>query len=76
MPKVFPVKDGHSYIVVSTKPINNRYYIYNHLTKTKIEHGAVKSAVIKIRFNYADLTLGKTKKVLKNLHRQRHVVLP
>lgn len=72
---VFPVKDGHEYSAITLKPIEGHYYIYSVLSKKSICRGAVLRATAKVRFNYADVKLGKPKKVLSSLHHERKFVV-
>ncbi len=73
---VFPAKDGHEYNLITMKPIAGHYYIISHLTKKKIEKGTVLPAAISTKFDYADVTLGKPKKTIRDLHHQRKFVVP
>jgi hypothetical protein len=73
---VFPKRDGHEYSLVTTKPLDKHYYLLNHLTKQRLPRGTVVPAKVTRRFTYADVALGKPKRTIKNLHHQRHFVLP
>lgn len=73
---VFPVKDGHEYSLLTMKKLQNHYYLLAHLTKDTIVRGTVLPAKITMRHGYADAVLGKPKRVIKNLHHERHFVLP
>ncbi len=73
---VFPAKDGHEYNLITMKPIAGHYYMISHLTKKSIEKGTVLPAAINMKFDYADVKLGKPKKVIKNLHHERKFVIP
>ncbi len=73
---VFPVKEGHEYNLITTKPIEGHYYMISYLTKKSIEKGTVLPAAIKKKFDYADIKLGKPKKVIRDLHHERKFVIP
>ena len=73
---VFPAKDGHEYNLITMKPIMGHYYIISHLAKKSIEKGTVLPAAINMKFDYADVKLGKPKKVIKDLHHERKFVIP
>ncbi|MEM4254346.1 MAG: hypothetical protein QXR48_03110 [Candidatus Woesearchaeota archaeon] len=73
---VFPVKDGHEYSLVTLKKLDDHYYILSYLTKKHIERGTILPARITNRFTYADIKLGKPKKVISGLHHERKFVVP
>lgn len=73
---VFPVKDGHEYSLITLKPLDSHYYILSYLTKKSISRGTILPAKITTRFTYADVKLGKPKKVIKDLHHERKFVIP
>jgi hypothetical protein len=73
---VFPAKDGHEYTLITLKPLNGHHYLVAHLTKKLVERGTVLPARITRRYGYADVALGKPKRVIKGLHHERHFTLP
>jgi hypothetical protein len=73
---VFPGKDGHEYTVVTLKPIAGHYYLLAHLTRKSFARGTVVPASIRMRYNYADVSLGRPRRIIKNLHHERHFILP
>jgi hypothetical protein len=73
--QVFPVKDGHEYSVITLKQIGGHYYMYSVLSKECLRRGAVLNAKAKVQFNYAEVKLGKPKKVINNLHHERKFVV-
>ena len=73
---VFPGRDGHEYTAVTLKPIAGHYYLLAHLTKKSFARGTVVPATVRMRYNYADVSLGRPKRIIKNLHHERHFVLP
>ena len=73
---VFPVKDGHEYSLLTLKQLRGHYYLLAHLTKAAYARGTVLPAKITMRYNYADAAFGKPRRVIKNLHHERHFVLP
>jgi hypothetical protein len=73
---VFPEKDGHAYTLITLKPVEHHYYLLNHLTKKTIPRGTVLPAKITMRYSYADVQLGNSKRVIKSLHHERHFALP
>ncbi len=72
---VFPVKDGHEYSLLTLKPIERQYYLISYLTKQRFARGTVFPAIITIRYHYADVVLQKPKRVIHDLHHERHFVL-
>jgi hypothetical protein len=73
---VFPVRDGHEYSLLTMKKLQGHYYLLAHLTKETLVRGTVLPAKITMRHGYADAVLGKPKRVIKNLHHERHFALP
>lgn len=73
---VFPVKDGHEYVLITLKPLDKHYYLLNHLTRKSIERGTVLPATVTRRYLSAAVTLGKPKRVIKDLHHERRFALP
>ncbi len=73
---VFPVKDGHEYTLLTLKPLDKHYYLVSHLTKQNFARGTVFPATITMRYHYADIVLQKPKRVIRDLHHERHFVLP
>ncbi len=73
---VFPVMDGHEYILITLKPINTHHYLASHLTKQRLERGTIFPAHITMQFLTADIKLGRPKRIIKNLHHERHFVIP
>ncbi len=73
---VFPVKDGHEYNLITMKPIKGHYFMISYLSKKSIEKGTVLPAIINMKYDYADVKLGKPKKFIKNLHHERKFVIP
>jgi hypothetical protein len=72
---IFPVKDGHEYSVITLKQVSGHYYMYSVLSKKCIDKGTVLKANAKVQYNYADVKLGKPKKVINNLHHERKFVV-
>lgn len=72
---VFPVKDGHEYTVITLKPLDLHYYLLNYLTKQSIERGTVFPAVVTKRYMRADVRLGRPKRIIRDLHHERHFVI-
>jgi hypothetical protein len=73
--QVFPVKDGHEYSVITLKPVRGHYYIYSALSKECMCRGTVMNAKARVQFTYADVKLGKPKKIISNLHHERKFVV-
>lgn len=73
---VFPVKDGHEYTLLTLKPLRKHYYLLNYLTKRTIERGTVLPARVTMRYAIADVQLGTPKRIIKDLHHERHFILP
>jgi len=72
---VFPVKDGHEYALITLKPLGKHYYLLNYLTRQSIERGTVLPATVTTQYIAARVTLGKAKRVINDLHHERHFVL-
>lgn len=60
-------KDGHEYNLVSKKTFNRHHYMFSHLTKKEYKKGSLISGRAGIQHNYADIKLGRVKKVIKDL---------
>jgi hypothetical protein len=73
---VFLSKDGYEYVLLTLRPVEKHYYLLSHLTKQKLERGTVFPATVTMQYRHANVTLGKPKRVIKNLHHERHFVIP
>ena len=58
---IWKQKDGHDYVVLSTRPYQSKHWFYNILSKKKYAIGTVLSATIIHHTTYADIILGKEK---------------
>jgi hypothetical protein len=69
---VFRHKDGHEYTLITLKPLDRHHYLLAHLSKKAIPRGTVLPAQVIKQYGYADVSLGKPKRVIKDLHHERH----
>jgi hypothetical protein len=73
---VFAKKDGHEFVLLTLKPVEDHYYLYSFLTRLALKRGTVFPARVTMQYNHATITLGKPKRVIKNLHHERHFLVP
>ena len=72
---IWKQKDGHDYVVLSTRPYQSKHWFYNILSKKKYAIGTVLSATIIHHTTYADIILGKEKGIILDLQHYRNLPL-
>lgn len=72
---IWPKKDGHDYVVLSTKLFRGKYWFYTVLSKKIYHRGTVLSATIKHHATYGDIILGKEKGIIPDLQHDRNLPL-
>ncbi len=72
---IWQKKDGHDYIVLATKPFQNKYWFYSVLSKKAYPLGTVFSATIKHHSTYGEVLLGREKEIIHNLQHERNLPL-
>lgn len=64
-------KDGHYYIVVTQKPIEKHYYLFNVLTKQKYAKGTILDATITLQYDYAIINVKESAGKIQGFHHER-----
>jgi len=64
-------KDAHDYSLIALKQINKHHYIFGHLTKALLLHGAVLTADIIITQRWTDIRIKALKDFIKDFHHER-----
>lgn len=72
---IWQKKDGHDYVVLATKPFQNKYWFYSVLSKKAYSHGTVFSATITHHSTYGEVLLGRDKGIIPNLQHERNLPL-
>ncbi len=72
---VWPVKDGHDYILISKKPINKKYYLISWLTKETLPRGTIIEADVMLQCDYGKVSKIKEKGFVKNFHHERKFIV-
>lgn len=70
---VWKQKNGHDYILITQKPINEKYYLISWLTKAQFKRGTILHAQITIQYDYATIKIIKKTGEIKNLHHERKI---
>lgn len=65
---IWPEKDAHEYSLISTKPVDNHYYIISFLSKKQYPRGMVFSGKADLKYDYADVKVNKVLGVKKIVH--------
>lgn len=73
---VFKTTNGGDYALITMKPVEGHRLIISHLSRKRLERGTVFPAHVTLQYATANVKLGKPKKQIKNLHHERHFVLP
>ncbi len=73
---VWGAHTAHEYRCIALKPIQGKYYMFSDLTSKKYERGSVVASTIILQYHAAQVSLGKLKNVLKNVHHERKFLLP
>jgi len=68
---IWPKRVGYEYSVIAKTPFEGHYYLYSYLTRNYYARGTVLDAKVKMKYNYADIDVGKIKDVIKDLHHVR-----
>jgi len=72
---IWPVKDGHEYTFVASKPLNKNFYLFPLLVKESIEQGTVFTGKAVVQYDFAIVTLGQVKRVVRGFHHRRKLPL-
>lgn len=64
-------KDAHDYSLIALKPINGHHYLFGHLTKALLLHGAVVTANIIMTQRWTNIRINSLKDFIKDVHHER-----
>jgi hypothetical protein len=60
-------KNGYEYNLVTKKVFNKHHYMFSYLTKKEYKRGTILPGRVRIQHNYADIKVGKPKRVIRDL---------
>lgn len=64
-------KDGHYYVVVTQKPIEGYYYLFNVLSRQKYPRGTILDAIVALQYDYAAIKIKKPIAKIQGFHHER-----
>lgn len=73
--KLWPVKDGHNYALLSLGKVDGRYGLFSFTTKKSCPLLGVFKARVSLKYDYADISLGKVREVRKVFKHKRRFAL-
>lgn len=69
---VWPEPDGHEYSLIALSEHKGHHMIMSYLTRKSYERGTVLEGSVRIRYNYADVSVRRKKSLRKNIMHIRH----
>jgi len=72
IPGIWKTRTAHDYVVITTKPIEGKYWLISWLTKKEYKRGTILDTTITIQYDYASITVNKELGRLPKFHHERH----
>lgn len=72
VPGIWKQRKAHDYVVITSKPVEGKYWLISWLTRKNYKRGTILDAKVTMQYDYATIDAKKELGRLTNLHHERH----